>query len=438
MNQQKQSQNPMFIWTNYPIKGGIDHFLLFITLCLVAIGIVMVYSSSNMLAYELYGKDSYHYLKTQLIACTLGLIGMFAASYFPYQYYQRYAKLILVLSLIGLLLVFSPIGLNVRSASGIQFHRWIRIGSFQFQPVELAKLGLIIYVSRFLVSKHNQIHSFTRGVLPTIVILSITFILLYKQPDFGSAVLLSLSVLVLLFVGGARPSQIVLVVGIACFFIYASIHDDAYKMERIQGFLSSLKFPYEAHYQVNQSLNALALGGVFGAGIGNSIFKLFHLPYPHTDFIFAILGEELGFVGGVGIIALFMLFIWRGLHIAQHTTDPFGGLIAIGITTLIGLQTVVNIGVATGMLPAKGITLPFISYGGSSLLVSLFSIGILLNISRGMGETSVMFSSLETEPRVIKTGLSADIPTSPTVPAKAVAKGPPIRQTKSDKSIRFT
>ena len=357
----------------------------------------MVYSSSNMLAYELYNENSYYYLKTQLIACVIGLVCMFAASYFPYQYYDRCAKLILALSLIGLLLVFSPIGHDVRSAGGIRFHRWIRIAGLQFQPVELTKLGLMIYVSHFLVSKHSQIRSFTRGVLPTILILSITFVLLHKQPDFGSAVLLSLSVLVLLFVGGARPSQIVLVVGIACFFIYSSIQDDAYKMQRIQDFLSSLKFPYQGHYQVNQSINALAFGGLFGAGIGNSIFKLFHLPYPHTDFIFAILGEELGFVGVLGIISLFMLLIWRGIHIAQHTTDAFGCLIAIGITTLIGLQTVVNVGVVTGMLPAKGITLPFISYGGSSLLVSLFSIGILLNISRDMGQTSNGHAPLDIE-----------------------------------------
>ncbi len=364
----------------------------------------MVYSSSNMLAYELYNENSYHYLRTQLIACSLGLVSMFMASYFPYQYYQRYARLILALSLIGLLLVFSPIGYDVRSAGGIKFHRWIRVSGLQFQPVELTKLGLIIYVSHFLVSKHNQIRSFTRGVLPTILILSITFILLYKQPDFGSAVLLSLSVLVLLFVGGARPSQIVLVIGIACFFIYASIQGDAYKMQRIQGFLSSLKFPYEGPYQVNQSLNALALGGLFGTGIGNSIFKLFHLPYPHTDFIFAILGEELGFVGVFSIIVLFMLLIWRGIYIAQHTADTFGCLIAIGVTTLIGLQTVVNIGVVTGMLPAKGITLPFISYGGSSLLVSLFSVGILLNISRDMNKVAGVQPPLEVEPLQIGVG----------------------------------
>ncbi len=355
----------------------------------------MVYSSSNMLAYKLYNENSYHYLRMQLIACAIGLVSMFAASYFPYQYYHRYAKLILAVSLGGLLLVFSPIGHEVRSAGGIQFHRWVRIAGLQFQPVELTKLGLIIYVSHFLVSKPNQIRSFTRGVLPTILILSITFVLLYKQPDFGSAVLLSLSVFVLLFVGGARPSQIVLVVGIACFFVYSSIQDDAYKMQRIQGFLSSLKFPYEGHYQINRSINALALGGLFGAGIGNSVFKLFHLPYPHTDFIFAILGEELGFLGTIGIIALFMLLIWRGIYIARHTTEPFGCLIAIGISTLIGLQTIVNMGVVTGMLPTKGITLPFISYGGSSLLVSLFSVGVLLNISRDMSETVAGRAPLE-------------------------------------------
>ena len=346
----------------------------------------MVYSSSNMLAYELYDENGHRYLKMQLIACMLGLISVFAGSYIPYQYYQKYAKQILFLSLVSLLLVFSPIGHSVHSTTGKNFHRWIRIGGMQFQPVELVKLGLVVYVSHFLSIKRNQIRSLTRGVLPNVFILAITCILLYKQPDFGSAVLLSLAVLVLLFVGGARPSQIVLVIGIACFFIYSSIQGDAYKMQRIQDFLNSLKPPYATNYQVTQSLNALALGGLFGEGIGNSIYKLFYLPYPHTDFIFAILGEELGFIGGFGIIALFMLLVWRGVHIASYASDEFSSLVAIGITTLIGLQTIVNIGVVTGMLPTKGITLPFISYGGSSLLISLVSIGILLNISRGMGE----------------------------------------------------
>ena len=373
-------------WGGYPLKGGIDHFLLFITLCLVAIGFVMVYSSSNMLAYELYNENSFRYLGKQLIACGLGLLGMFGASYLPYSYYEKYAKQILLISILGLLLVFSPIGHSVRSETGRAFHRWLRIGGMQFQPVEIIKLTLVIYVSHFLSRKHDKIHSFTQGVLPNVLILLIVFILLYKQPDFGSAVLLSLVIITLLFVGGARVSQIILLTGIACFFIYASIQSDAYKMQRFHDFLQSLKSPHVANYQVTQSLNALALGGVFGAGIGNSIYKLFYLPYPHTDFIFSIIGEELGFIGGVCVIALFMLLIWRGIHIALHVTDRFASLLSFGITAFLGVQTIVNIGVVTGMLPTKGITLPFISYGGSSLLISLISVGILLNISRDMGE----------------------------------------------------
>ena len=374
----------MEAFKKYPsYKGGVDQVLLFITLCLIAIGIIMVYSSSNMLAHKLYG-DSYRYLKVQLIACLLGLIGMLVVSYIPYQYYEQYAKPILLISIVALLLVFSPVGHYVRSSTGRQFHRWIRIGGMQFQPVELAKLALVIYVSQFLSRKSQIMHSLTRGVLPNILILSVVFILLYKQPDFGSAVLLSLVVVVMLFVGGARLSQVVLIMGIACFFVYSSVKGDDYKMQRFHDFMQSLQSPYTANYQVTQSVSALALGGVFGAGIGNSN-KLFSLPYPHTDFIFSILGEELGFLGCLSVIILFMLLIWRGVHIALNVQDDFASLTAIGISTIIGLQTFVNIGVVTGILPTKGITLPFISYGGSSLLMSLIHVGVLLNISRGMG-----------------------------------------------------
>ncbi|MBI1923113.1 putative lipid II flippase FtsW [Candidatus Poribacteria bacterium] len=373
----------------YPLhKRRIDHFLFFTTLCLVAIGFVMVYSASSKLSYELYNENSYRYLKVQLVACALGLISMIAASYFPYRYYEKYAKQILLFSIFALLLVYTPLGYSVRSETGKQFHRWIRIAGVQFQPVEFVKIGLVIYVSHFLSHKQDKkIRSLTQGMLPNMLVLFVIFVLLYKQPDFGSAVLLSSAVVVLLFVGGARPSQIILLMGIACFFIYVSIQGDAYKMQRVQDFMASMKSSsYEANHQVTRSLNALALGGLLGAGIGNSIYKLFYLPYPHTDFIFAILGEELGFIGGVGVIILFMLLIWRGIHIALRVTDSFASLLAVGITMLIGLQTVVNIGVVTGMLPTKGITLPFISYGGSSLLFSLVNIGILLNISRGRSQ----------------------------------------------------
>lgn len=342
----------------------------------------MVYSSSSMLAFELYQADSFRYLKVQLIAGVLGFIGMLCASCFPYQYYERHAKKILILSLISMLLVFSPLGYSVRSVTGSEFSRWLKIGGAQFQPVEVAKLGLIIYICQFLQQKRNRVRTFLRGMLPGLLILTIAFLLLFKQPDFGSAVLLCGVVLVLLFVGGARVWPIIFLGIFALLLFYVAILLDPYKLQRFQDYIQSLRSPYSASYQVSLSLNSLALGGVLGSGVGDSIYKLFYLPYPHTDFIFAIIGEELGFLGGIVVILLFMLLIWRGIYIARRVKDRFAGLLAIGITTLIGLQALVNIGVVAGVLPTKGITLPFISYGGSSLLVSMVSIGILLNISR--------------------------------------------------------
>ena len=368
--------------SNQRVDKGIDHILLFLTLCLVGIGILMVYSSSSMLAFELYHEDSFRYLKVQLIASVLGFIGMMCAARFPYQYYERHAKKILLFSLLGMLLVFSPLGYSVRSVTGSEFSRWLRIGGAQFQPVEIAKLGLIIYVCQFLQQKRNRIHTFMRGMLPSLLILTIAFLLLFKQPDFGSAVLLCAVVLVLLFAGGARVWPIVFLGVFALLLFYVAILLDPYKLQRFQDYIQSLKSPYSGSYQVALSLNSLALGGVLGSGIGDSVYKLFYLPYPHTDFIFAIIGEEMGFLGCIVVILLFMLLIWRGIYIARRVKDRFAGLLAIGITTLIGLQALVNIGVVAGILPTKGITLPFISYGGSSLLASMISIGILLNISR--------------------------------------------------------
>ena len=185
-----------------------------------------------------------------------------------------------------------------------------------------------------------------------------------------------------MFAGGARVWPIIFLCIFALSLFYVAILLDPYKLQRVQDYIQSLKSPYSGSYQVSLSLNSLALGGVLGTGIGESIYKLFYLPYPHTDFIFAIIGEELGFLGSMVVILLFMLLIWRGVYIARRVKDRFAGLLAIGITTQIGLQALVNIGVVAGVLPTKGITLPFISYGGSSLLISMVSVGILLNISR--------------------------------------------------------
>lgn len=364
-------------------KKKIDQFLLLVTLALLVIGIGMVYSTSQTLGYKYYDKDSLHYLRIQLIACLLGLSGMIFSAYFDYKYYKRLAKPMLIGSIILLLLVFSRLGISVKNdTAGREFRRWIGIFGQRFQPVEIAKLVLIIYVAQFLSNKNDRIRSLTRGVLPNILVLLVLFFLIYAQPDFGSAVLISTVVVIMLFAGGARTSQIALIAIIACFFLYLSIESDEYKLQRIQSFINSWQNPQTSSYQVEQSLNALAYGGLSGVGIGQSIYKLFYLPCPHTDFVFAIIGEEMGFFGGFMVIVLFMALVCRGFQIAMKVNNLFGSMLAMGISSMLGLQTIVNIGVVTGVLPTKGITLPLISYGGSSLVLTLVSIGILLNISR--------------------------------------------------------
>jgi len=343
----------------------------------------------------------------QLIAVGFGLVGLCFVYIIPLHLYQKYAYHLLFSTVITLLLVFTPIGHEVISPNHNQiFHRWIKVGRFQFQPVELAKLSLIIYMAHFLVSKQHQIHSLHRGVLPSLVILGVVFLLLFLQPDFGSAVLISLVTLGLLWVGGARLTQISFVFFLATFLVYGWIQNDSYKMKRLTDFIRSKGSIFDTHYQVEQSLNAIASGGFFGAGIGNSVHKLGRLPYAETDFIFAVVAEELGLFGAMVLIGLYMLLVWRGIQItlrvskeyhcsngisnhllstnnlASVNVNRFGSLVAFGITAQLGLQTFINIGVALGALPTKGITLPFISCGGSSLMMSIISIGILLNISR--------------------------------------------------------
>jgi cell division protein FtsW len=365
-------------------RGRIDHFLLFITLCLVALGIAMVYSSSNIIAYEKYKGDGFHFLKTQLIAGAIGLIGLAVASskYLPYKYYRQYAIHLLVFAALLLLSTYSSFGQNIGG-----FKRWIKIFKMQFQPVEFAKLALIIYVAWFLSHNADKIRRM-RYVLLSVSVLFIFFLLIFFQPDFGTAVLISIVVFCMLFAGGARLSQIIILGIIAGIFCYLAIHSNEYRLQRWEAFWNdSPDVPERVkNYQLWQSKNALAAGGILGIGIGNSVYKLFYLPYPHTDFIFSIIGEELGFIGAIIVIALFMALVWRGFHISFYVKDTFGSMLALGISTLFGLQTIVNIGVVVGLFPTKGLTLPFISAGGSSLMMSLIAIGILLNISREVEE----------------------------------------------------
>ncbi len=367
--------------------GRVDTGLLAVTLCLAGIGILMVYSAGHVLSYSQYGSN-YHYLKIQGIACVIGLVGMGFTSYIPYRFYERHSTKLLFLAFALLILVFTPIGNSVRGAEGGKFNRWIAVGGFRFQPVEFAKIALIIHTAHFLARYPDRIKSLLNGVIPNVLIIGLMFGLVAMQPDFGSAVLLAATAGSLLFIGGIRITHTLMLIGSGGAILAGFIISNPYRLKRLTDFWASMQSPEAAGYQLGRSLDALKWGGLFGVGIDDSAAKINYLPYPHTDFIFSILGEEFGFIGTATVILIFMIFVWRGISIARRTENRFGALFATGLTIIIGLQAFINIGVVTGQLPTKGITLPFLSYGGSSLVVSLVCVGMLLNISRSATQSS--------------------------------------------------
>ncbi len=354
-----------------------DRILLISVSILVMTGLLMVYSASNAFARERFG-DSFYYLKRQLLSCFISIIVMIFAMFLDFRIYQKLAWLFILLSFILLILIYIP-SIGIKSGGST---RWLKVGKYSFQPVEFVKISLIIYIARFLSQKVEYVSSFKRGILPVLIVLSIFLILIYRQPDFGSVILISLMTFLMLFVGGAKVYQIGLLIALAGIFVGYEIWQEPYRLRRWFAFLEPWKDPEGIGYHIIQSFYAFGSGGIFGNGLGAGIQKLHYLPTPHTDFIFSIIGEELGLIGTITIVSLFMIFVWRGIHISLSVEDRFGKLLAFGISCLIGFQAFINMAVATGTLPTKGLTLPFISFGGSSLLGCLASTGILLNISR--------------------------------------------------------
>lgn len=366
--------------------GRVDTGLLAVTLLLVGIGILMVYSAGHVLSERHYG-NSYRYLQIQAIACAIGLVGMGIASYIPYRFYERHSNKLLFLAFALLVLVFTPLGTSVRGASGGEFNRWIAVAGVQFQPVEFAKIALIIHTAHFLSQNPERIKSFFNGVLPIVLTIGLMFALVVIQPDFGSAVLLAGTAGCLLFIGGIRILHMGVLIGGGGALLAGFIMSSKYRLDRLTEYWAALQSPDAVSYQLRYSFDALNWGGLFGVGIDNSVAKI-KMPYPHTDFIFAILGEEFGFIGTASVTLIIMIFVWRGISIARRTENRFGALFATGLAIMIGFQAFINIGVVTGSLPTKGITLPFLSYGGSSLVISLVSVGLLLNISRSATRSS--------------------------------------------------
>jgi len=350
-----------------------DILLLSAILFLVFIGVVMVFSASAVVSHERFNA-SYFFLTKQFIWTILGTLLMLALARIDYNKLQKFSRPLLLLSL-GLLL------LVLLLESG-EIRRWLKFGMVSFQPSEMGKFCLILYVADALDRKASKLWDFRRGTLPILIVTGVFLLLVYAEPDLGTAVVLAMVILAMLFMGGVRLSHLMSLVLLGLPLLYFAIFHVGYRRERILTFLNPWADAQKIGYQIVQALLALGSGGLFGKGLGASRAKLFFLPEPYTDFIFSIIGEELGFLGASLIVFLFVVIAWRGLRIATRAPNQFGNLLAAGITFLITFQAVLNISIATACLPTKGITLPFLSYGGSSLVFSLMGVGILLNISR--------------------------------------------------------
>lgn len=351
--------------------------LVMVTFILLAVGVVMIYSASSIYAWEKLGTSAY-FLRRQLIYLALGLFATFLCMSVDYRVLKNFSKPLLFFSLTLLVLVLIPgIGREIAGAK-----RWFRFIGFSFQPSELAKIAVLIYMAEYLSRKEDFIRDFYKGFMPPMIVLGVVTLLILLQPDLGTAVSIVVIVLVMLFVAGVRLSHLGMVILLAIPLLYVVVLSAPYRRARIVAFLNPWADPRGSGFQIIQSQIALASGGVFGVGLGKSLQKLFFLPAAHTDFIFSIIAEELGLIGAGSVIVLFLVFILESMRIAKNAIDGFGYYLCIGVISMISFEVLVNIGVSLGSLPTKGLPLPFISYGGSSLIFDMISVGLLLNVSR--------------------------------------------------------
>ncbi|AXI08998.1 stage V sporulation protein E [Oceanobacillus zhaokaii] len=357
-------------------KNKPDFLLLTIILILLASGMVMVFSSSYIWA-EYKFDDAFYYLKRQILFAGVGVVAMFSFMFIPYSTWKRYSRAILLVCFVLLLLVLIPgVGL-VRGGA----QSWIGVGAFSIQPSEFMKLGLIIFLSGLLATSQKYITSLRKGFIPCLLLVFTAFGLIMLQPDLGTGLVLVLTCMVMIFVAGAKLSHFFGLAALGMIGFALLIASAPYRISRITAFLDPWEDPLGDGFQIIQSLYAIGPGGLMGLGLGNSLQKYFYLPEPQTDFIFAILAEELGYIGAFFTIGLFLLLLWRGIKISLEAPDLFGRFLALGIVVMLTVQAMINISVVIGLIPVTGITLPFLSYGGSSLTLTLCSVGILLNVS---------------------------------------------------------
>ncbi|MGD6816271.1 stage V sporulation protein E [Metabacillus sp. 84] len=354
-----------------------DFILIIVTLLLLAVGLIMVYSASAIWA-DYKFDDSFFFAKRQLLFAGIGVIGMFFIMNIDYWTWRTWAKVLMLACFVLLIAVLVPgIGME-RNGS----RSWIGVGAFSIQPSEFMKFAMIAFLAKYLSEHQKKITSFRKGLVPSLGLVFIAFGMIMLQPDLGTGTVMVGTSVVMIFTAGARIRHFGLLglLGVAGFA--ALVLSAPYRMKRITSFMDPWQDPLGSGFQIIQSLYAIGPGGLFGMGLGQSRQKFFYLPEPQTDFIFAILSEELGFIGGSLVLLLFCLMLWRGIRIALGAPDLYGAFLAVGVIGMVAIQVMINIGVVTGLMPVTGITLPFLSYGGSSLTLMLMGIGVLLNISR--------------------------------------------------------
>jgi cell division protein FtsW len=357
-------------------RGPIDVPLLAVTLLLVSFGIVMVYSASAVFAARSHNSAQYYLLRQSTFA-VIGMLGLTVASRLDYRFFRRLTYPMLGGTVGLLLLVIAGFG---RSGGGAA--RWLKLGPVTLQPAELAKVVIILWLAHSLSKKREKIRTFSVGFLPHLLVTGFLMALCLKQPDFGSSMVLLLLTFTLMFLAGAKTGYILGAAVFAAPFAYHLVMGTGYRRRRWEAFVDPWAHSHDISYQLVESLMGFGSGGTTGLGLGDSRQKLFFLPEAHTDFISAIIGEELGLVGMLAMLAAYAVLVHRGVTIALRARDDYGTYVAFGITTLFAIQVMINLGVAMGALPTKGLTLPMISYGGSSLVINLFAVGILLSISR--------------------------------------------------------
>lgn len=354
-----------------------DMWLLGVVVLLLSTGVVMVYSASAIVAAERF-QDPTLFLRKQLFWALLGSLLMLGVLRLDYRRLEGWGWPVLIAS--GVLLVLVLVPPLAQPINGTR--RWLRLGPASFQPAELAKLALVVFLAAWLTRHRDRLDDFRRAVLPPLAAAGTLALLVLAQPDLGNCLTLIAVTFALLYLAGCPGRYLAAVAAAGLPLVALATWLAPYRLRRITTFLDPWSDPRGSGFQIIQSWLALGSGGLTGRGVGESRQKLFYLPEAHTDFIFAVLGEELGFVGAAALVGLFAVLVWRGLRVGLRAPDAFGAYLALGLTVLIATQTLVNLGVVTGLLPTKGLPLPFISFGGSALLTTMLAAGVLLNISQ--------------------------------------------------------